>query len=116
MLPESFILLIVFWIVSVIMLILADIGSFERNWVNMKIKGIGVIFSTGAVVISVLPQRYDIATTANTIVYYNQTVDVTAPGAGGLTTPIDFLKFIVSMMILVLALLDFLITTMEDAA
>lgn len=115
MLPESLVFILICWLVTVALLILSDVSSFERNWVNMKIKSIAIIFSTAAIIFSILPQRFDIATSSNTVVFFNQTVDLKPPGAGGLTTPIDFLRFIISLLLTVVTAMDFLVTAMEDA-
>lgn len=114
MLPESLIMIYFCWGVSIVTLILGDEHSLEKSWVNAKLKWIGILFSSGASIFSVLPQRYDLQTSANTIVYYNQTVDLNPPGAGGLTTPIDFTRFVISILLTVLCSLDLIITFMED--
>ncbi len=114
MLPESFILILFCWGIAIVMLILGDTDiAFDKNWPNIKMKLIGILFATFSSVLSVIPQRYDIATSSNTVQFYNQTVDVSvfSPTSG---TPIDFTRFVISILVTVLCCADFLITLIED--
>jgi len=113
-LPESLIMTYFCWGVTIVVLILSDAQSLEKSWPNAKMKWIAILFSITSVIVNVLPQRFDIQNTSTTVVYYNQTVGLSPPGVGGLNTPLDFTRFIVSLLLAVLSAVDLLITFMED--
>lgn len=112
-LPETLVLQLFSWSITVITLILGDDTSFTRSWPNVKIKLIGLLFSLLAFVLSINNHIYEIFTSSNTVVRFNQTIDLSVPSTSQAAV-LDFTLFIISVMLVLISSADFLLTVMED--
>jgi hypothetical protein len=113
-LPETFVIQLFSWIITIVTLILGDDTSFSRSWPNVKIKLIGNLFSTLAFITSINNHIYEIFTASNTIIRLNQTIDLSVPSTSQAAV-FDFTIFMISILLTVISAADTILTVMEDS-
>lgn len=113
-LPETFVIQLFAWTITIITLILGDDTSFTKSWPNVKIKLVGNLFSSLAFITSINNHIYEVFTSSNTIIRLNQTIDLSVPSTSQAAV-FDFTIFMISTLLTVISAADTILTILEDS-
>lgn len=103
----SAVLWVIFLLVTVVVLI---IGGYSRGAPDLVMRAIGLISSTCAFILSILPQRYVFFNSNDTVTTVNVTVDFSQGG----TDLLSYLFTTISLLLMVLSIAQLIVTAMPE--